>query len=183
MKIKSNAVPEELDSPFYHANKKFCEVFERFIASKQGKVKGRYNAWSYLIEGKIEVSKSWYLFYKKSTYSGGNLLLSSKYQNLLAITEWTCNNVEASNTTFFVRRKKFTDILKPSYLKLTQYPTYMIKTSGKRSPFFTNVLKVLKPLFESNEIYQITLKNNKLNIELRSEEHHFDIFNELIQLS
>ncbi|WP_298425337.1 hypothetical protein [uncultured Kordia sp.] len=183
MKIKSNAVPEELDSPFYIENKKFCQVFERFIAGKEGKVRGRYNAWSYLIEGKIETLKSWNLFYKKSTFSGGNLLLSSKYQNLLTIAEWTCHAVNAKNAMFFIRKRKFIDIMKPSYLKLKQHPAYVMKTNGEYLPYFSKVLNTLEMLFETNEIYTITLKNNKLTIELRTEKHHFNIFNELIQLS
>ncbi len=183
MKIKSNALPHELDSPFYQANKKFCQVFERFIAEKKGKVKGRYNAWSYLIEGIVETNDSWSLKYKRAIYtSTGNLLLSSKYQSLLSLVEWTCTDVKASDATFFIRRKKLLDVLNPSYLKLKQHPKYVMKTNGKRSPFFANVLETLKPLFESKEIYRITLKSNKLTIELRSELHHLDIFDQLTQV-
>lgn len=184
MKIKSNALPHELDSPFYLANKKFCEVFERFIASKTGKVKGTYNAWSYMIYGKIRTNNAWDLKYKRAVYaSTGDLLLSSKSQTLLTLAEWTCTSVKASGATFFIRRRTFLDILKPSYLKLKEHPRYVMKTNGKQSPFFTSLLETLNPLFESKEIYRITLKNNKLTIELRSELHHLDIFDQLTQLS
>ena len=58
MKIKSNALPHEVDSPFFKANKKFCQDFERFVASKKGFVKGLYNASSYIIEGKFSVKNN-----------------------------------------------------------------------------------------------------------------------------
>lgn len=143
-----------------------------------------YNAWSYVIHGKIETNNAWDLKYKRAVYSGvGSIWLSSKTQNLLVLATWTCTNVKASGTTFFIRRKKFLDALKPSYLKLQQHPKYVMKTNEKRSSFTTSILAVLKPLFESNEVYRITLKNNKLTIELRSELHHLDIFDQLTQLS
>ncbi|WP_430409733.1 hypothetical protein [Kordia sp.] len=184
MKIKSNALAHEIDSPFYLANKEFCEVFERFIASKKGKVKGTFNAWSYVIFGKIQTNKTWDLKYKRAVYSGtGNIFLSSKSQNLLTLVTWTCPTVKTTNATFFVRKRKFTDALKPLYSKLQEHPKYVIKKKGKHTLFFSSVLKILKPLFESEEIYRITLKNNKLVIELRSELHHFDIFDQLTKIS
>jgi hypothetical protein len=184
MKIKSNAAPQELSSPFYQINEKFCHNFERFIASKQGKVKGVYNAWSFLIEGKIVASKSWDLLYKKATYTGnGNLLLSSKYQNLLTLAEWKCHNFGTYNTSFVVRRKKFLDLLNPSFSKLDTHENYVIKAKKEKPKVLSQLVSILKPLFESKEIYKITCENNTLTIELRNEGHHFDIFNQLIQLS
>lgn len=183
MKIKSNAAPQELSSPFYQANEKFCHDFERFIASKQGKVKGVYNAWSFLVEGKIATSKSWGLFYKKATYTGtGNLLLSSKHETLLTLAEWTCTNFGTANISFFVRRRKFLDVLNPSFSQLDNHKKYVIRSKRENSKVLLKLLNILAPLFASEEIYQINLKNNILVVELRSGKHHFDIFNQLIQL-
>lgn len=182
MKIKSNATAQELSSPFYQTNEKFCHDFERFIASKKGKVRGTYNAWSYLIEGKIAASKSWDLLYKKATYSGGSIWFSSKYQNLLVLTEWTCKGFETNNISFFVRRRKFSDLLNPSFLQLDNHKKYVIRSKGENSKVLLKLLNILAPLFESKEIYKITCKNNILVVELRSQKHHFKIFNQLIPL-
>jgi len=182
MKIKSNASPQEINSPFHQANEKFCHDFERFIESKKGKIRGRYNAWSYLIEGKINTSKPWDLLYKKATFSGGSIWFSSKYQNLLVLAEWKCTGFDTNDTSFFVRRKKFLDILNPSFSQLDNHKKYVIRSKRKNSKVFLKLQNILAPLFESKEIYKINLKDNILSIELRSEEHHFDIFNQLIQL-
>ena len=183
MKIKSNAAPSEFSSPFYQANEKFCHDFERFIASKQGKVKGVYNSWSFLVEGKITASKSWDLFYKKSTYTGtGNLLFSSEHETLLTLAEWTCTDFGTTNTSFFVRRRKFLDIFNPFFSALNNHKKYVIRSKKEDSKVFLKLLNFFAPLFESKEIYKITCKNNTLIVELRSTEHHFDIFNQLIQL-
>ena len=68
MNITSNTALVEKDSPFYKANKSFCEDFENFITNKGGETKGKYNAWSYLIHGKISSPKEWILKYKKTLY-------------------------------------------------------------------------------------------------------------------
>ncbi|MBC8753615.1 hypothetical protein H2O64_02955 [Kordia sp. YSTF-M3] len=183
MKIKSNATPLELSSPFYLANEQFCHDFERFIASKQGKVKGVYNAWSYSIYGKIETGKAWDLKYKKATYSGGSIWFSSKYQNLLTLAEWKCHDFGTNDTSFVVRKKKFLDLLNPSFSKVDTHENYVIKAKKGKPRVLPQLVSILKPLFESKEIYKITCKNNTLIIELRNEGHHFDIFNQLIQLS
>ena len=90
MKIKSNASPDELSSPFFKINEEFCSDFESYVKNKNGKVKGNYNAWSYLIFGKISNPTNWNLTYKKSTFtSTGDIFLSSKYQSLLVLSELT----------------------------------------------------------------------------------------------
>ncbi|WP_046758654.1 hypothetical protein [Kordia jejudonensis] len=184
MKIKSNALPHEQDSPFYEANKKFCQVFERFIASKKGSVKGTYNTVGYIIYGNIPSNYTWDLKYKKAIFtSAGKLLRSSKRENFLILVEWTCQNVSQEKVSYFIRKRKFSDRIKPLYNRLEAYPTYVIKSKGKQSDFFLTILEILTPLFEAEKIYRITLKRNKLTIELRSEAHHFDIFEQLTHLS
>jgi len=107
MIIKPDASSDEYSSPFFKLNEKFCSEFESFIAEKNGKVKGKYNAWSYAIYGKIREPKAWTLKYKKSTFSSsGNLWLSSKSQCLLVLAEWTTKRIENSNSDFQIRKKK-----------------------------------------------------------------------------
>ncbi len=113
MAILSNASPEEKLSPFYDDNEKFCKEFERFVAVYNGFVKGKYNAFSYYLVGKITNPSNWKLIYKKSTLtSTGNLWLSSKRQSLFASAEWITSRISASDSEFLIRKKSKFDYIK-----------------------------------------------------------------------
>jgi len=184
MVIKSNATPVEIDSPFYKKNEEFCSKFEHFIAQKNGKVKGNYNAWSYTIFGKISKPKNWTLKYKKATFSSGNLWLSSKHQNLLVLAEWSTKRIGTHNSEFIIRTKTKTDFIKlifnKSLSKFDNYGKYIIQSENDKSQLISELIKILEPLFKSGEIYSINHRNDKLKIELRTEKHYFEIFDKLI---
>lgn len=182
MKIKSNALPYEVNSPFFIANKMFCEEVESFVKDKHGNVKGLYNANSYFIKGKITTHKTWMLKYKKATYTGtGNLLLSSKFENLLELAHWSCT-ITALNTVV-IRKRTFFDFFNPSFKKMTLFPKYGITYKGEESVYFDKVLAILQPLFTSGKIFKVSITTNRLDIELRSEQSHLDILNQLLHLS
>ncbi|MFC0605149.1 hypothetical protein [Winogradskyella pulchriflava] len=187
MKIKSNALPIELSSPFYDKNKTFCSTFEHYIASKNGKVKGIYNAYSYLVYGKIINPKPWNLIYKKSTFtSTGNLLLSSESQSLLVLAEWKTELKGTYTSEVKIRKRKRLDSFilhfnkSLSILDITD--KYIIYSKGESIRVLKSIIEILKPLFVSGEIYKVELINEKLNIELRSKQHHFDILDKLLVL-
>lgn len=185
MKIKPNASPNELSSPFFKKNEEFCFDFESFIANKNGKVKGNYNSWSYLIFGKISNPTNWNLTYKKSTFtSTGNLLLSSKYQSLLVLAEWETERKGTHNSEFTIRRKTRTDFLRKlvnkSLSELDISKKYILEIKNTKPKLISNLTEILKSLFQSREIYKIEHKNDKLKIEMRTEKHHFEIFDKLI---
>lgn len=187
MKIKPNASSAELTSPFYKINKEFCREFENYIGSKNGNVKGNYNAWSYFIQGKILAPKPWHLKYKKATYtSTGNLILSSKKQNLLTLAEWSTPWAGSQNSEFAIRRKDSIGLMKRLFKKeLKIYKLskdYLINDATNNVSLVENLHQRLKPLFISKEIYSIILRNNILTISLRTEKHHFDIFEKLLEL-
>jgi hypothetical protein len=186
MAIKSNASPDEKKSPFYKNNEIFCSEFEYFIIEKNGKAKGYYNAWSYSIFGKILKHKNWTLKYKKATFSSGNLWLSSKHQNLLVLAEWETKRAGTYNSEFLIRKKTKTDFIKKifnkSLSKFNIYDKYIIESENNKSQLISQLNKILEPLFKSEEIYIIDHRNNRLKIELRTEKHYFDIFNELTEL-
>lgn len=181
MKIKSNASPQETTSPFYQKNKEFCQTFEKFVASKNGLVKGEFNAWSYLIYGKIITNYTWDVKYKRAIYSSTRSILSLLYRNevVLTLAEWTCNDIQTNDSSFFIRKKNFLDRLNPTFSQL-EHHKYSIASKGKLSTFASQMIQILKPLFESEEIFKIRLKNNTLTIELRSETAHLDVLNELL---
>jgi len=186
MIIKPNASPDEFSSPFFKKNEKFCLEFERFIANKNGKVKGEYNAWSYIIYGKILNPKNWTLKYKKATFSSGNLWHSSKSQNLLVLAEWATKRVGTHSTEFRIRKKTRTDFVKlllnKSLSKLETSDKYVIESKGNKPQLFSKLVKILECLFKSGEVYVIEYRNDKLKIELRTEKHYFEIFNKLTKL-
>lgn len=186
MTIKPNASPDEKDSPFYKKNEKFCSEFEHFIADKNGKVKGKYNAWSYLIYGKVSNPKNWTLKYEKSTLSSGNLLLSSKRQNLIVTAEWVTKRVGNHNSEFYIRKKTRFDFIKimvnKSLSKFDQYDKYEIESKGNKSQLNSKLTKILKHLFNSGEVYIIDYRNDELKIKLKTDKHYFDIFNKLTEL-
>ncbi len=187
MIIKPDASSDEYSSPFFKLNEKFCSEFENFIAKKNGEVKGKYNAWSYVIYGKIREPKNWTLKYKKSTFSSsGNLFLSSKSQCLLVLAEWTTKRIDNSNSDFKIRKKEKTDFIKLNIgnkLKpLEVSKKYVIELGNQQSNFLKRIIEITNELFEKEEIYIIELKNGILKIELRTENHYFEIFNELTKI-
>lgn len=186
MTIKSNASPHEKDSPFYKKNEKFCLEFEQYILGEEGEVKGNYNSWSYAVIGEISNPKNWTLKYKKSTFSSGSLWLSSKYQNLLVLAEWTTKRIETQSSEFLIRRKTKTDFLNllwnKSLSKFGDYNEYIIESKVNKPQLISKLEKILEPLFKSGEVYKINHRDNKLKIELRTDKHYFEIFEKLAEL-
>ena len=179
MTITPDASESEKKSPFYEANEKFCREFEDFITEKEGRVNGSYNAWSYSISGMINKPKPWILHYRKSTYSGAHILLTSKYQNLLILAKWTTSRT-AIDHDFIIRKRTITDLIKillfKSYKKLEISDRYILIIRTHKSAPEKDLIEKLKPLFQSKEIYRIKSKEDKLVIELRTDKHYFDIF-------
>ncbi|MBW1294792.1 hypothetical protein GBO31_04690 [Aquimarina litoralis] len=185
MKIKPKASPDEMSSPFFKKNEKFCSDFESYISTKNGKVKGNYNAWSYLVFGKIYSPKNWILKYKKSTFtSTGNLLISSKKQCLLVLAEWETERLVTPNYEFIIRKKTGIDFIKKiinkSIWDFDLSDKYIIEVKNQKPKLISKLTEILKTLFLNGEIYKISHLNNRLKIEMRTEEHHFEIFEKLI---
>lgn len=185
MKIRPNASPDEKSSPFFKSNEKFCSDFESFINSKNGKVRGNYNAWSYLIFGKISNPKHWNLTYQKSTFtSTNNLLLLSKRKNLLVLAKWETKRKLVPNSEFIIRKKIWVDffrkLVNTSLYELDFSKKYILEIPKEKSRLCFKLIKILKPLFQSEDIYRIEHKNDTLKIEMQTEKHHFEMFEKLI---
>ena len=182
--IEQNGSTSEMNSPFFVRNKEFCNEFENFVLEKNGKVKGNYNAWSFSIIGKINNPNIWTLNYKKSTFTSGNLFLSTKTQNLLTLAVWKTKNIFDSK--FKVRRKTNLDFFKlqtsKSISKLEFTDNYVIENKIKKGDFLNKLFEILKPLFLTNEIYEIENTKDDFRIELRTEKHHFEIFERIAEL-
>lgn len=184
MKIKSNAAPQETASPFYEKNREFCQAFEHFVASKNGLIKGKFNAWSYLIYGKITANYAWDLQYKRAIYSSTGSIFSLLYRDevVLTLAKWTCKDLHTNDASFRIRKRKFFDRLNPRFSSLKHHPTYVIQSKSKETTFLVKILDILEPIFNSEEIYMTQLKNGELTIELRSETAHFDVLERFLEL-
>jgi len=183
MKIKSNAVSTEITSPFYLRNKEKCLEFESYIATKKGKVKGSYNAWSYLIYGKIEQPRPWLLVYEKSTFTYvWNIFLSSKRQSLRILCKWSTTVDE--NPNFIIKRKTIYNsiavLLNKKVSILMDTENYIIKTNNASTKLISDISKSLKPLFKNRKVHKIILKEDKLTIILHTSKLHLETFESLL---
>lgn len=107
MSISSDATPDEKDSPFYKANRKLCENWQKFIEEKDGKCTGVYNSSSLNFKAKLNTRRTWLISVKKATYSNGFLLFSSKYQNLQEILEIQCNVKNTNYQDFRIEKSRW----------------------------------------------------------------------------
>ncbi|WP_298899235.1 hypothetical protein [uncultured Psychroserpens sp.] len=181
MKIKSDASSTEILSPFYKKNQEFCQEFENYIASKKGKVKGTYNAWSYLIYGKIDQPRSWTLMYEKSTFTyNWNIFLSSKKQSLRIRTKWSTQL--DTNLKFTIRRKSILDTFNKSTSTLNKHSKYVLISDQKPSKLISDLIIILSSLFENKNVHLVTLKNGKLMIKLDTETHELNSFEKLLAI-
>lgn len=175
MGLKSDASSDELTSPYYIQNKMICEEFEQFILRNNGTVKGKFNAWSYVVYGKIPHQNKWEFKIKKSTYtSNGNLLLSSKKQSLQATSIWFAKIFETDCSNFLIEKSKWYKQSK----KINSY--YSIQSKTPNHPLIKSMLKIIAPIFEAKNIWRISYKNNELKIETRSEKLELNIIEQLL---
>ena len=182
MVIKSDAGTEELSSPFYIANQEFCKEFENYIASKNGLIKSSYNAWSYSIIGKIPHEKEWVLKFKKATYSNGNLILSSEYQNLLTACIWSAKNFTTETSNFKIRKKRFTDLFSSKWKTMKNHSSYSIRANEPKSKFLSNIVSILDNLFIQEFVFEIEYLNNDLIIDLRTDQLHIGLIDKLLEI-
>lgn len=178
--IESNASPSELSSPFYEANKEFCLTIENFVKENSGIIEGKYNAWSYSIIGKIYTPREWVLKYKKSTFTSGNLLFSSKAQSLYVASIWKTHKIKGGE--FVIRKERLKDsifkIFSLKFKKIDNFKRYVL-IAEKKSKSISDLTTILRPLLMSGKVYQISNHSKELIIELRTDKHYFDIFKKL----
>ena len=176
MPIIPNAGPNELSSPFFKKNKESCEKFLKFIESLGGEVNGRYNAFSYHLLGKVKRKNQWNLRFKKSSYSSGSLLLSSKYQSLSFVSEWFADDIMLNCPKFKIRKKNKFDFIKKyifsNLWKLKEHENYIIECVESDNFYIFNLNEILSSLYEGGKVYEITYEKKKMTISLRTEGIH-----------
>lgn len=115
MALISKHTTDEESSPFYLANKAICEDYENFIEELNGQVRGVYNAFSFQVLAKVKGKTNWTFELKKSTFSSGNLLLSSKAQSILEVALWSSDDLTQNLPKFTIRKSHWTDWIKNKF--------------------------------------------------------------------
>ncbi|MFT4660498.1 MAG: hypothetical protein ACI8XB_000766 [Patiriisocius sp.] len=113
--IEFSGAPSERSSPFCKQNEEICSAWEDYILSKNGKVVGKYNAFSLIIKGKMP--DGWEVEIKKSTMPGGSLLLSTEFQNLFFHIRLRKKKAMDEDGYFLFRRKKMFDHWRRVFLR------------------------------------------------------------------
>lgn len=169
MAIKPNAGSEELSSPFFKRNQEICHSFQQFIDALGGKTIGSYNAWSFNVKGKVQGNYLWIFQLKKSTYSSGNLFLSTKFQTLYVSSVWKCKNLVSDDGDFTIRKKKFFDVFRRSYQRLENYPKYVISTSETRLSLSSSLVDMFSSRLKQHNVVTISYSSNELLIQFADE--------------
>ncbi|SFT35328.1 hypothetical protein SAMN05216474_0055 [Lishizhenia tianjinensis] len=163
MPLKSNATADEKTSPFYLKNEELCREWENYITEKNGQLKGVYNASSFHIEGRIETTNTWSIEVKKATFSSGNLLLSSKYQNLQEILTLSTKISNTTSGNFRICKSIF-------------------KRKSQKHPLYKKVNDLFIADLDSGELYEIVFKKQQLTFTYHHCNERFDIVNKIINL-
>jgi len=184
MPVQSNASPDEESSEYYISNQRFClELEKELIILGFNQVNGKYNAWSYLVVAeKEDAFKLRKVTYKKSTYTSGDLLLSSKYQSLSEIIEWQINYV-STESNFIIKQKRWTDFIsiwRKKQNKLGLFNNYIISHLNKSNSIVDLIINRMDSLFVTGLVYKVSYSNNRITIKLRSGKNHLDILKSIL---
>lgn len=156
----------------------------QFITSMGGETVGTYNAWSYRVIGKINHPNQWEFLLKKSTFSSGNLLLSSEYQNLHIASIWIARNLPSNCSTFLIRKKKVGDGLKIALSRnwnwLSVKKRYLIYSKSPEHTLIEDIQYLLKHLLKLENLWEVRYENPILSIEVRSENSYTSTIEKLL---
>lgn len=162
MNLKSNASSNEIKSPFYQKNKELCEKWEKYVLEKDGKIKGEYNAWSINLTAKISGKRNWTIHVTKATFSSGNLLLSSKKQNLREVLT-------------------FKTILKNTGCKDFCISQSIFKRQSRNHSFYNEVETLVKDGIKNNSLFEARFKNSELYIVIHHKNDWFEMTDKLLE--
>ncbi len=174
--IRSNAAPDEKDSPFFMENEKICQQWEQFIMERKGQIKGKYNSWSYVIHAKID--EAWLISVKKSTYSSGNLLLSSKHQNLQEVLTLETNKIICDCPNFIIRKRAFKDLF--SSRKSSLNSKYSVFSVDVDHHLIKAITSLVGESLQNQSLYTVTYKDKNLKINLHHKNQWFQFIDKTL---
>lgn len=162
MFIKSEATPDELDSPFYIKNRDLCTSWEKYILERGGKITGSYSPSAYIIKAKVKIHKTWVIDVKKASYTSGNLLLSSKYQNLQELLTFQTLIKNSGCYDFYIKNGE-------------------IRQGQSKHPLFQSILDLLIDGFKNNSLYEVRFEKEVLSIVFHHQNDWFEMVDKILQ--
>jgi len=154
MPLNSKDSPDEQNSPFYLENKQQCADWQTYITEKGGQLNGTYNSWSFYLKAKVAAHHIWEIEVKKSTYSNGSLIFSSKKQNLLEVLTCRVLIKDSRCEHFKIRR-----------------PRYSSKVG--RNTIYVKLVDVIKPAIEDQSLQEVSFKDQELTLILHHKNNWF----------
>ena len=179
MAISPNAAPGEISSPFFLKNENFCLKWEDFVLKHNGEIKGKYNAWSFHLFAKISTEHTWAIRVKKSTFSNGGLLLSSKHQNLQEILTLKTLVKNTNQTDFLIRQSNFFDRL-TSRKKIFRHYRFIGEIIENAIPSL--LINTLKHGFENKSIYEVKFEGGNLTITFQHQNDWFKMVEKILSI-
>ena len=176
--IQPNASRDELDSPFYLNHEKICQKWEELALKNGGTIIGTYNSWSFKVYMKNDDLPPWKIIVSRANYTGGMLIFSSKYQSL--VDQIKVEVIVKSDANFTIKKRSILDLFsrqKRSSLKMNK--SYNVLGANENSTF-TEVIRLLTPVFKKKRVRRVHLKNNSLVISLIDSNEEYEIVQSLI---
>ncbi len=164
MAIVSNASPEEKESAYFVANERLCKQWETYFERNGSEASGKYNAWSFYLEGEIQSFYTWNVVVKKATFSGGNILLSSRYQNLQEILSLTADVGNVDCKSFRIHRSS-------------------LKARSRKHRFYDAVKELLSESLEQGCLYEAVFKNQQLKIVFHHKNDGFEMVDRILKFA
>lgn len=162
MNLKSNASSNEINSPFYQSNKELCEKWEKYILEKDGEIKGEYNAWSINLTAKISGKRNWTIHVTKATFSSGNLLISSKKQNLREVLKFKTTVKNTGCKDFCISQSIF-------------------KRQSRNHSFYNEVETLVRDGIKNNSLFEAQYKKSELCIVFLHKNEWFEMAEKLLE--
>jgi hypothetical protein len=161
MPVEPNAAPDELRSPFYVKNEKLCLQWEEYILEREGQINGKYNAWSFNLKSKVKSNYIWLIDVRKATHSNGNLLLSSRYLNLLERLTFRGLIENTGCEDFYIGKSIF-------------------KRRSRRHPFYDQVTELIKEGVDNQSLYEVRFKNDELTVVFQYRNDWFEMADRIL---
>ena len=161
MFIKSEASPDELNSPFYIKNQELCLLWEKYILERGGKITGSYSCSAYIIKAKVKIYKTWVIDVKKASYTSGNLLLSSKYQSLQEHLTFKTLIKNSGCCDFYIKNGE-------------------IRQGQSKHPLFQSIKDLLIDGFKNNNLNQVRFEKEVLSVVFHYQIDWFEMVDKIL---
>jgi hypothetical protein len=176
--IKPNADRDELNSPFFLKNEETCKKWEALAYEHNGTISGSYNAWSYKLFIKIDEGIPCRITVSKATYSSGHLLISTKKQSLQELITFKLKI--PSGAAFKIKRASWWELFRESTKHALKANPYYSILGEVDQTIYKKIVPILKPLFRTKKVLELTLEKGILTMKLNSVNNDFEVIRRLL---